>query len=99
MYIIITYLSKMTFCYPAIILFILGIVIIYLPYNSAFWSAGIIFGLPFIVFAIISFVLCKKGYNKLAWLSLLGAFTFDMLIVKGVIPINLISYFFNFEST
>lgn len=63
----------MTYCYPAIILSILSILTFIQLYGLS-WTAGIVFALPFIVFARISFLLCKKGYNKIAWLMILGSF-------------------------
>ena len=83
---------KMLYCYPAIILSIISIYIIYLTYNTGlYWAAGPMFALPFIVFAIISFVLCKKGYNKIAWTMILGAFICHIMIWTGIIPIHLIT--------
>ena len=86
----------MLYCYPSIILFIISIIIsifiIYQSYNiGGSWLAGPMFALPFIVFAIISFVLCKKGYNKLAWVMILGAFICHIMIMVGIIPIHLLS--------
>jgi len=84
MYIIITYLSKMTLCYPAIILFILSACIIIQCYNvGLYWAAGPMFALPLIVFAIISFVLCKKGYKKLAWFTPVGAVICTVMIIAS----------------
>ena len=54
------------------------------------------FALPYIVFAIISFVLCKKDYNKIAWVMILGAFICHIMIMAGIIPIHLLSPLFNF---
>ena len=82
----------MSYCYPAIILLIISILIIYQSYNvGLYWLAGPMFALPFIVFAIISFVLCKKGYNKIAWVLILGAFICQIMIMTGIIPIHLLS--------
>ena len=88
----------MLYCYPSIILFIISFIIsifiIYQSYNiggGLYWLAGPMFALPFIVFAIISFVLCKKGYNKLAWVMILGAFICHIMIMLGIIPIHLLS--------
>ena len=85
----------MTYCYPAIILSIISILIIYQCYNvGLYWAAGPMFALPFIVFAIISFILCKKGYNKIACLMILGSFICYIMIMAGIIPIHLLSYLF-----
>lgn len=85
----------MIYCYPAIILSIFSIFIIYLSYNTGlYWAAGPMFALPFIVFAIFSFILCKKGYNEMAWLMILGSFICHMMILMGIIPIHLLSPFF-----
>ena len=100
MYIIISYLSKMLFCYPAIILLILSILIIFQTYNvGLYWAAGLVFALPFLVFAIISFVLCKKSYNKMAWFMILGAFICHIMIMMGIIPIHLLSPIFMYFSS
>ena len=86
----------MLYCYPAIILSIISILIIYQSYNvGLYWAAGPMFALPFIVFAIISFILCKKGYNKIAWAMILGAFICHIMIMYGIIPIHLLSPLFN----
>ena len=82
----------MPYCYPTIILSILSILIIYIFYNhdGSSWVTGPMFALPFIVFVIISFILCKKGYNKMAWLMILGAFICHIMIMSGIIPIHLL---------
>ena len=86
----------MTYCYPAIILSILSIFIIISSYGAGlYWAAGPMFALPFIVFVIISFILCKKGYNKIAWLMILGSFICHIMIMAGIIPIHLLSYLFS----
>ena len=85
----------MTYCYPAIILSIISILIIYQSYNiGLYWAAGLMFAIPFIVFSIISFILCNKGYNKIAWLMVLGSFICQIMIMSGIIPIHLLSPLF-----
>ena len=85
----------MLYCYPAIILSIFSIFIIYQAYNvGLYWAAGPMFALPFIVFAIISFILCKKGYNKMAWLMILGSLICHIMILFGIIPIHLLNFLF-----
>ena len=73
----------MVYCYPSIILSIISIFHIYQVYQSYKYGLynhmALISPLPFIVFAIISFVLCKKGYNKIAWVMILGAYICDIM--------------------
>ena len=71
----------MELCYiPAIILFILTLVLVIQTYKALYWTAPIVLGSIPLSFSILSFVLCKKGYKKLAWITPFGG-----LIILAVI--------------
>lgn len=75
----------MEICYPAIILLIIAIIIAIKIGRTAWWGAGIVLGSVPLFFAIISFILCKKGYRKLSWLApFLSA-----VLVLGYIGMNI----------
>lgn len=68
-------------CYiPAIILFILALVLAIQAWfqisSSApaalYWTVPISFGSVPLFFGILCWVLCKKGYKKLAWITPFG---------------------------
>ncbi len=70
-------------CYiPAIILFILALVLAIQTYKVLYWTAPIVLGSIPLSFSILSWFLCKKGYKKLAWIAPLGA-----LITLAVITV------------
>jgi hypothetical protein len=55
----------MEICYPAILLFILGILIIIQASRAGlYWKAGPFFASPVFIFAFICYYLCKKGHKK-----------------------------------
>ena len=71
----------MELCYiPAIILFIIALVLVIQTYKVLYWTAPIVLGSVPLFFGILSFVLCKKGYKKLAWITPFGG-----LIILAVI--------------
>jgi len=74
----------MEICYPAILLFILAIFLAIRLGKNLWWGAGIVFGSVPLLFAYISYILCKKGHKKMAWIAPLFAVTFTGLIIAGV---------------
>ena len=77
----------MTYCYvPAILLFILSILIIISGIGSMM-RLSIVFGLIPLFFAIISLILCKQGYTIISWIMLVCPFIVFSMIMAGKIPV------------
>jgi hypothetical protein len=57
----------MELCYPTILLLFLGLFIVFQAGKGLHWKAGPIFASPAFIFATLSYILCQKGYKKLAW--------------------------------
>jgi hypothetical protein len=75
----------MEICYPAILLFILGILIIIQASRAGlYWKAGPFFASPVFIFAFICYYLCKKGHKKMAWAMPLVALIFTGALLAGV---------------
>ena len=78
----------MTYCYaPSILLFILGIYVA-IEVGKMWWGFSLVFGSIPLMFAIIAWILCKKGYTIMAWLMLCGPFIVYGMIATGVIRIR-----------
>ena len=74
----------MEVCYPAILLIILGLFVGIKALNSGlYWKAGPVFASPALIFAFISYFLCKKGYKKLAWFMPMWALFFTFILLAG----------------
>jgi len=64
----------MELCYiPSLLISILVLNIIIQLSKMGPWTAGLIFASPAILFALLSFYLCKKGHKKMAWCMPIGA--------------------------
>ena len=74
-------------CFPAIILFIIAIVISIII-GRMWWGAALIFGSIPLVFGIISFILCKKGYTIMSWLMILFAYICFGIIMNSMNPVK-----------
>ena len=71
----------MELCYPAILLIILAIFIIIQITRTLWWGAGLIIATPVLFSALISYILCSKGYKKMAWIApLFGVISTGMII-------------------
>ncbi len=71
-------------CYiPAIILFILNILLVIQVYDPVFYGSALVLGSIPLFFVIISWLLCKKGYKKLAWIAPLGS----LIVLASVVAL------------
>ena len=74
----------MNICYPAILLFYLAVFEAIKVSRVLWWKAGLVFGSIPLFFALVSYVLCKKGYTKLAWMTPLISLIFTGVISAAI---------------